>query len=115
MAENATITRDDIERGRDLISRLPTIVVALSETEYDAATIIAFDPEASIAAGALAGPPKPLERRLFGNSLSYRGWILLARACARDLPRQRNRGRRDRNRFLAERAMAFESMHHDRT
>lgn len=83
MAENATIAHDHLERGRRLISRLQTIVVALSETEYHAATILAFDPEASIAAGALAEPTPSLERQLSGARLTYREWVLLARAWLR--------------------------------
>ncbi|RIA46413.1 hypothetical protein DFR49_0954 [Hephaestia caeni] len=88
MAENATIVHDRLERGRCLISRLPTIIVALSEAEYHVATILAFDPEASIPAGALVEPTPVFERRLSGSHLSYRGWMLLARACAPDLPRE---------------------------
>lgn len=115
MAENATIAHDRLEHGRCLISHLPTLTVALSETEYHAATILAFDPEASIPGGALAEPDPFFERRLSGSHLSYRGWVLLARACAGDWPREDDSTCLAA--FLAERAMLTEqhsgAMHDD--
>ncbi|MBV2149929.1 hypothetical protein KRZ98_16920 [Sphingobium sp. AS12] len=55
----------NIDEGYRLIPHLPDLVVMLSEAEYDAATIFSFDPDAQLAAGALAVPPvgaSPLPR-----------------------------------------------------
>jgi len=117
MAKNATLAHDHLERGRRLLSRLPTILVALSEAEYDAATILAFDPDASLPHGVLADPIPSFVRRLPGNCLSYSGWVLLAGACARDGPRDNDATTLAA--FLAERAVTSDThtgaMHHDPT
>ena len=61
--------------------QIDQLTVALGESEYHAATILAFDPDAHIAAGQLAGHDEPYDRRLAGDAMSLRSWAMLARAC----------------------------------
>ncbi|MCG2841260.1 hypothetical protein L6Q21_09735 [Sandaracinobacter sp. RS1-74] len=74
-----------LARGLQLVSDLPNIIVTLSEPEYDAATIFAFDPDASLPAGGLIpnctlDPEQPLYR-LPGGLFDRPTWLRLARAC----------------------------------
>ncbi|PKP94705.1 MAG: hypothetical protein CVT77_01460 [Alphaproteobacteria bacterium HGW-Alphaproteobacteria-16] len=78
----------NIDEGYRLIPHLPDLVVMLSEAEYDAATIFSFDPDAQLAAGALAVPPSGglttaeiPHYRLPGTHLELTAWSRLARAC----------------------------------
>lgn len=68
----------------DLVRQIDQLTVALGESEYHAATILAFDPDAHIAAGQLAGHDEPYDRRLAGDAVSLRSWAMLARACCAD-------------------------------
>jgi len=65
----------------DLVRQLPDLTIALGESEYHAATILAFDPDAHVCAGQLAGQDEPRDRLLAGDAMSSRAWTMLARAC----------------------------------
>ena len=53
----------------------------MTQSEYEAATILAFDPEAQVLPGQLASEQSaPLDCQLPGHALSVRDWKHLARA-----------------------------------
>ncbi|MDE8650570.1 hypothetical protein [Novosphingobium album (ex Liu et al. 2023)] len=73
---------------RDLAGRIDHLAVALTETEYHAAAILAFDPDAQMPAGHLvAGQDEARDRQLAGAVMGLREWRLLARACSPDVGR----------------------------
>lgn len=93
----------------NLVTQLEHLTVMLSESEYHAATILAFDPEAYLAPGQLsAHHHDPRDRLLAGDAMSLRGWIMLARACSEGGGRHDDRARLEI--FLAERTMAAETI-----
>ncbi|MBV2149900.1 hypothetical protein KRZ98_16775 [Sphingobium sp. AS12] len=88
MPDKVTSRQAQVETDLDLISQLPVLTVALSEAEYDAANIFAFDPEALLPAGALSGTsdtiatgPDNWDYRLPGSHMDKAAWTRLARAC----------------------------------
>jgi len=92
----------------NLVTQLEHLTVALSESEYHAATILTFDPEAYLAPGQLsADHHDPRDRLLAGDAMSLRGWIMLARACSEGGGRHDDRTHLAI--FLAERTMAAEA------
>lgn len=69
----------------DMISQIDRLTIALTESEYHAATILAFDPDAYVSPGHLAtGIDEPRDRHLAGDAMDLRAWRLLARACSAD-------------------------------
>lgn len=92
-----------------LLPQLEHFFVALSESEYHAATILAFDPDAHLSAGQLAADDhEPRDRLLAGDAMRLRGWIILARACCEAKDQHDDRARLEI--FLAERAMPVETI-----
>ena len=106
MPETSVISRLPAAGDSDLVGKLPHLTIALGESEYHAATILAFDPDAHISAGQLAGHDEERDRLLAGDAIGPRAWTMLARAC-RAQP-----DRRDDTaclaQFLAERAVPAE-------
>ncbi len=89
----------------NLVTQLALPTVALSESEYHAATILGFDPEAYLSPGQFSGDhPEPRDRLLAGDAMTLRGWTMLARACGETVGHQDDRARLET--FLAERATA---------
>lgn len=69
--------------GPDIIGRIGRLTIALTESEYHAATILAFDPDAYVSPGHLATEvEEPRDRHLAGDAMDLRAWRLLARACS---------------------------------
>lgn len=86
----------------NLVTQLDHLTVELSESEYHAATILAFDPEAYLLPGQfLADHFEPRDRLLAGDAMSLRGWTMLARACSERMDQHDDRARLEM--FLAER------------
>ena len=83
MPDTARVPRPSANEG-DLVSRLPLLTLAVSQTEYHAATILAFDPEAFVPAGQLAAADEPRDHRLGGDAMALPAWRVLARACSAD-------------------------------
>ena len=83
MSDTLAPSRVPVAADSDLIDQLDRLTVALTETEYHAATILAFDPDAHVSAGHLDhGQGEPRDRHLAGDAMSLRAWRILARACA---------------------------------
>ncbi|MDF0543820.1 hypothetical protein PX699_15820 [Sphingobium sp. H39-3-25] len=93
----------------NLITQLGHLTVALSESEYHAATILAFDPEAYVSPGQFsADHHEPRDRLLAGDAMSLRGWTMLARACSEGMVQHDDRTLLEI--FLAERATLAETI-----
>ncbi|WP_337847816.1 hypothetical protein [Sphingomonas sp.] len=108
MPDTVTIARVPTT-DTDLIARLNRLTVALTDTEYQAATILAFDPDACMAAGQLdAGHSEPRDRQLAGNAMSLRAWRVLARACGPESDRLDDTARLAL--FLADRSTSTEAV-----
>lgn len=92
----------------NLVTQIDLLTVALSESEYHAATILAFDPEAYLSPSQFsADQPEPRDRLLAGDAMTMRGWTMLARACGETLGHDDDRARLET--FLAERAIRAET------
>lgn len=64
---------------------LQNLAIALSDAEYDVASILSFDPDASVLPGSLATYAH-CERphQLSTNAMNLPAWLILARACLPD-------------------------------
>lgn len=73
-----------IEHGFQILTRLPDTVISLTEEEYDASAILAFDPEAALPTAMFAHPIEPhdLTLRVAGSQFDVGTWERLAQASA---------------------------------
>ncbi|AIT82588.1 KOW domain-containing protein [Novosphingobium lubricantis] len=109
MPETNVVSLPAASAAAKLLPQLEHLFVALSESEYHAATIFAFDPDAHLSAGQLAADDhEPRDRPLAGDAMSLRGWIILARACCEAKDQHDDRARLEI--FLAERATPVETI-----
>jgi hypothetical protein len=70
MPETSVISRLPAAGDADLVRQLPHLTIALGENEFHAATILAFDPDAHISAGQLAGHDEDRDRLLAGEAMA---------------------------------------------
>lgn len=108
MPEANLVSHRAIAADPKLLPQLERLTIALSESEYHAATILGFDPDANLSAGQLAADHhEPRDRLLAGDAMSLRGWIMLARACSEGIDQHDDRARLEA--FLADRASDAEA------
>ncbi|MBJ7499682.1 MAG: hypothetical protein JHC57_08015 [Sphingopyxis sp.] len=95
------------EDAPGLVTDIASLTLVLSDVEYEAAAILTFDPEATLAPGALLanGCGDGSVHMVAGNCFPIQIWRQLARACTRWTPHHDDTARLAE--FLAERtAMA---------